>query len=326
MPKNMCRSFLHEHESGAYDGRNNLGVVSVNIPRIAMRATSRRHFFELLDEVLEVAHEALITRVDRLRTVQAKVAPILYTEGACGIRLQPEEFVFDKLFDNGRASISLGYIGLHEAANAMFGNMTHTFDSYEKKEFIEAIVTHLKGAVEEWKEETGLAFSLYSTPSESLCDRFCRLDTELFGEQVGVTDKGYYTNSFHLDVRKKVSLFDKIDFESEYPHYATGGFISYGEFSVMVNNLEGLERVWDYSYTRLPYYGTNTPIDECFECGFRGETTASDAGYSCPSCGNTNSATLSVNRRVCGYLSAPDARPLILGKQKEVQCRSKHDL
>lgn len=319
-----CRSFLHEVGDGTHDGRNNMGVVSVNIPRIAIRSANKADFFKKLDESLEVAYEALLTRVDRLRLVQAKVAPILYTEGACGVRLDPEDYVFDRVYGNGRASISLGYIGLHEAANALFGIDKHTFDSPEKKEFIEEVVTHLKGATVEWKEETGLAFSLYSTPSESLCDRFCRLDIEEFGDVPGVTDKGYYTNSFHLDVFKKVTPFEKIDFEAEFPYYATGGFISYVEFPNMLHNLEGLEAVWDYTYDKLPYFGTNTPIDECLACGHKGEALATEDGFECASCGNSEQNTLSVTRRVCGYLGSPNARPFIEGKQKEVIARVKH--
>jgi len=320
-----CRSFLHEHEN-EYDGRNNLGVVSVNIPRVALKATSTKDFFNKLDEVLEIARKALDTRIDRLRDVKAKVAPILYTEGACGVRLDPEEYVFDKVFGNGRASISLGYIGLHEAANALFGTEEHTFDSREKREFTESVISHLKGVVTEWKEETGIAFSLYSTPSESLCDRFCRLDQKEFGLVKGVTDKDYYTNSFHLDVNKKVSPTEKIDFESEYPFYASGGFIIYTELPSMVNNLKGIEYIWDYSYDKAAYLGFNSPIDECYECGFRGETKATEEGFTCPSCGNRNSATLSVTRRVCGYLGSPNSRPFIHGKQREVISRVKHEL
>ena len=143
-------------------------------------------------------------------------------EGACGVRLKADDDV-SEIFKNGRASISLGYIGIHETINALFGD-THMYDSEALREKGIAIVQRLRDAVDQWKEETGYGFSLYSTPSENLCDRFCRLDTAEFGIVEGVTDKGYYTNSFHLDVEKKVNPYDKIDFEAAYPPIASEGF------------------------------------------------------------------------------------------------------
>ena len=322
-----CRSFLGVYEEDGkqiHDGRNNLGVISLNLPRIAIEANhDEARFWKLLDKRLELCKKALLTRIARLEDVKARVAPILYMEGACGVRLKEDDSV-SEIFKNGRASISLGYIGVHETIHALFGDTTHPFDSEQLREKGIQIVTKLREAVEAWKKETGYGFSLYSTPSENLCDRFCRLDAAEFGMIPGVTDKGYYTNSFHLDVQKKVNPYEKIDFEKPYPELASGGFICYGEYPNMIHNIKALEDVWDYSYSRVPYYGTNTPIDECYECGYTGEFSCTSKGFVCPSCGNHDSAKVSVTRRVCGYLGSPDARPFNEGKQEEVKRRVKH--
>ncbi|QIR14244.1 anaerobic ribonucleoside-triphosphate reductase [Shewanella aestuarii] len=322
-----CRSFLSAFEQDGqliHEGRNNLGVVSINLPRIAIEAGGNETtFYELLDARLDIARKALDTRIARLVGVKARVAPILYMEGACGVRLKADDDV-SEIFKNGRASISLGFIGLHETINALYGNDTHVYDNEVLRKKAIAIIEYMKQATVRWTEETGYGFSLYSTPSENLCSRFCGIDAKQFGLIAGVTDKGYYTNSFHLDVEKKVNPFDKIDFEMPYPEITSGGFICYGEYPNMQHNTEALEQVWDYSYTRVPYYGTNTPIDECYDCGFVGEFNCTSKGFVCPKCGNHEPSRVSVTRRVCGYLGSPDARPFNYGKQEEVKRRVKH--
>ena len=322
-----CRSFLGVYEENGeqiHEGRNNIGVISLNLPRIALEAGGdEARFWTLLDARLQLAKRALMTRVARLEKTKARVAPILYMEGACGVRLNADDEV-GPIFRNGRASLSLGYIGLHETLNALSGGHQHPYDDAALRAKGVEIIAYMRDATERWKAETGYGFSLYSTPSENLCDRFCRLDAAQFGLVPGVTDKGYYTNSFHLDVEKKVNPYDKIDFEAPYPPLANGGFICYGEYPNVQHNLKALEDVWDYSYDRVPYYGTNTPIDECYECGFNGEFTCTSRGFTCPNCGNHDPARVSVTRRVCGYLGSPDARPFNAGKQQEVQRRVKH--
>lgn len=323
-----CRSFLapwtNEKGEQVHDGRNNLGVVSINLPRIALQAEgSEKRFYELLEQRLQIARKALDTRIARLQGVKARVAPILYMQGACGVRLKGDESVA-QLFRNGRASISLGYIGIHETIIALYGQDEHLFESSRLQEKAVAIVARLKKAVQDWQEETGYGFSLYSTPSENLCNRFAGIDKRDFGVVDGVTDHEYYTNSFHLDVAQKATPYDKLDFEAPYAPLASGGFISYVEYPSMLNNIEALEQVWDFSYDIVPYLGTNLPIDECYECGFTGEFDCTSKGFTCPKCGNHNPDRVSVTRRVCGYLGSPDARPFNAGKQAEVQRRVKH--
>ncbi|HCL4455116.1 TPA: anaerobic ribonucleoside-triphosphate reductase [Clostridium botulinum] len=321
-----CRSFLSpwydENGTLIHDGRNNCGVYTINLPRLGIRSNhSIEYFYKLLDEQLEIAYEALMYRLHRFDSVRAKEAPILYCEGAMGVKLNPEDNV-SKLFKNGRASISLGYIGVHETILAIFGK--HIYDDENLRSEGIKLVKYLHDKCNEWKEKTGYGFSVYSTPAESLCYRFCEIDKKDFGILKGITDKDYYMNSFHLDVTKQVSSFDKIDFEAPYPPLANGGHICYTEFPSLVNNPQALEDVWDYSYDKTDYQGTNTPIDKCFECGFEGEFDATDKGFICPNCGNDNPQTSNVTRRVCGYLGNPNDRKPNKGKLEETQQRVKH--
>lgn len=325
-----CRSFLSvwhdDNGNEILDGRNNLGVVTINLPRIALEAQeaddAHEAFWRILDDRLGLCFEALMTRIDSLRGVKASVAPILYTEGAFGVRLKPDDEILE-LFKNGRSSISLGYIGLHETL-LMFGSGQHPFDRIGSQKLGRLIIEYLRAATEAWKKKTGFGFSLYSTPAESLCHRFCKLDFEKFGSVKGVTDKGWYTNSFHLDVDRKVTPFEKIDYEADYHYIATAGHISYVEFPDMKNNLQALEKVWDYAMEKLDYFGTNLPVDKCFVCGSDDEFTPTEEGFHCKHCGNHDPAKMSVTRRTCGYLGAPAVRGFNDGKNKEMMHRTKH--
>ncbi|ALF01941.1 NTP reductase large subunit [Citrobacter phage Margaery] len=327
-----CRSFLSvwhdDNGNEILDGRNNLGVVTINLPRIAIEAEAQENedahdaFWRILDERLELCFEALMTRIESLRGVKASVAPILYTEGAFGVRLKPDDEILE-LFKNGRSSISLGYIGLHETL-LMFGSGLHPFDRIGSQKLGRLIIEYLRAATEAWKKKTGFGFSLYSTPAESLCHRFCKLDFEKFGSIKGITDKGWYTNSFHLDVDRKVTPFEKIDYEADYHYIATAGHISYVEFPDMKNNLQALEKVWDYAMEKLDYFGTNLPVDKCFVCGSDDEFTPTEEGFHCKHCGNHDPAKMSVTRRTCGYLGAPAVRGFNEGKNKEMMHRTKH--
>lgn len=321
-----CRSFLstYVNENGdcETDGRNNLGVVSLNLPRIAIESKDNKDaFWNILDEKLELCKEALDIRIKSLEKVKAKNAPILYMHGATGKRLKEDDYV-SAIFKNGRASISLGYIGLHETATIFYGYDWQ--NTSEAKQFTIEILKHLKDKTNQWKNETGYGFSLYSTPSESLCYRFCKLDQNKFGDIKHITDKGYYTNSYHYDVEKQVSPFEKIDFEKDYAFYTNGGFIHYVEYPSLINNPEALEMVWDYAYDKIGYLGTNTPVDKCYKCGFEGEFEATDSGFKCPNCGNDDSSECSCVRRLCGYLGDTITRPVNKGKYEEMKRRVKH--
>ena len=322
-----CRSFLQgwKDENGVEvnSGRMNLGVVTVNLPRIALESEGDMNkFWEIFNERMNIAEDALVYRVERTKEATPANAPILYQYGAFGRRLGKEESV-DQLFKNRRATISLGYIGLYEVATVFFGN--HWENNPEAKEFTLDIIRDMKRRVEEWSDQYGYHFSIYSTPSESLTDRFCRLDTEKFGSIPDITDKEYYTNSFHYDVRKNPTPFEKLDFEKVYPEAgASGGFIHYCEYPVLQQNPKALEAVWDYAYDRVGYLGTNTPIDRCYKCDFEGDFEPTERGFACPNCGNKDPKTVDVVKRTCGYLGNPQARPMVNGRHKEIAARVKH--
>ncbi|WP_376711448.1 MULTISPECIES: anaerobic ribonucleoside-triphosphate reductase [Carnobacterium] len=321
-----CRSFLQgwkdEEGNDVSSGRMNLGVLTLNIPRIAMEADGNQEkFWSILEERLAICKDGLVYRVERVKEATPSNAPILYMHGAFGNRLTKDQSV-DELFKNRRATVSLGYIGLYEAATAFFGG------EWEKdpvaKQFTLDILKTLKKHTDDWSDEYDYHFSVYGTPSESLTDRFCRLDTEKFGQVENITDKEYYTNSYHYDVRKNPTPFEKLEFEKDYPKYASGGFIHYCEYPNMRQNPKALEAVWDFAYDKIGYLGTNTPIDHCYECDFEGDFEPTERGFECPQCGNHDPKTCDVVKRTCGYLGNPQARPMVHGRHKEISSRVKH--
>ncbi|HFI2446790.1 TPA: anaerobic ribonucleoside-triphosphate reductase [Streptococcus suis] len=322
-----CRSFLQgwkdENGQDVTSGRMNLGVVTVNLPRIAMEsAGDMDKFWEIFAERMAIAKDALVYRVERVKEATPANAPILYQYGAFGKRLAKTDAV-DEVFKNRRATISLGYIGLYEVAAVFYGGQWE--GNPEAKDFTVAIIKRMKELTEAWSDQYGYHFSVYSTPSESLTDRFCRLDTEKFGLVENITDKQYYTNSFHYDVRKNPTPFEKLDFEKVYVEAgASGGFIHYCEYPVLQQNPKALEAVWDYAYDRVGYLGTNTPIDHCYACDFEGDFEPTERGFKCPNCGNSDPKTVDVVKRTCGYLGNPQARPMVNGRHKEIISRVKH--
>lgn len=322
-----CRSFLQgwtDPETGkeVNSGRMNLGVVTVNLPRIALEAHGDKQlFWEIFQEKMNICKIALDYRIKRTKEAKPENAPLLYMYGAFGKRLKKTDSV-DEVFKNSRATVSLGYIGLYEVCTTFYGsNWEHNKEAHD---FAIAITKAMHDLCAEWEKEEGYHFSLYSTPAESLTDTFCQDDLKKFGRIEDVTDKEYYTNSFHYDVRKHPTPFEKLSFEEAFPKYAAGGFIHYCEYPNLRQNPKALEAVWDWAYDHVGYLGTNTSIDQCFKCGFKGEFEATARGFKCPQCGNHDPATCDVVKRTCGYLGNPQQRPMVHGRHEEIIHRVKH--
>ena len=322
-----CRSFLQgwtDPETGkeVNSGRMNLGVVTVNLPRIALEAHGDKQlFWEIFQEKMNICKIALDYRIKRTKEAKPENAPLLYMYGAFGKRLKKTDSV-DEVFKNSRATVSLGYIGLYEVCTTFYGsNWEHNKEAHD---FAIAITKAMHDLCAEWEKEEGYHFSLYSTPAESLTDTFCQDDLKKFGRVEDVTDKEYYTNSFHYDVRKHPTPFEKLSFEEAFPKYAAGGFIHYCEYPNLRQNPKALEAVWDWAYDHVGYLGTNTSIDRCFKCGFKGEFEATARGFKCPQCGNHDPATCDVVKRTCGYLGNPQQRPMVHGRHEEIIHRVKH--
>ena len=317
-----CRSFLSpwKDENGNYkfEGRFNQGVVSINLPQVAIVADGDEDkFWKLLDERLELCKEALMCRHYALLGTNSDISPIHWQYGAVA-RLAKGEKI-DKLLYGGYSTISLGYIGVYEMTKVMKG-VSHT--TPEGHDFAIRVMKHLRETVNRWKEETNIGFALYGTPAESLCYKFARIDKERFGTIKDVTDKGYYTNSYHVDVREKIDAFEKLGFESEFQKISSGGAISYIEIPNMQKNIDALETAVKFIYDNIQYAEFNTKSDYCHVCGFDGEIILNkDNEWECPNCGNKDHSKMTVVRRTCGYLGENFWNA---GKTKEIKQRVMH--
>ena len=295
-----CRSFLspYKDENGEYkfEGRFNQGVVSINLPQIAIMASGNKEkFYKLLDERLELCFDACMCRHNALKGVTSDYSPIHWQYGAIA-RLKKGEKI-DKYLYGNYSTMSLGYIGLYEVSKLMTGK-SHT--EKEGKEFVEELMKYLRKVVDGWKKDTNIGFALYGTPAESLCYRFAKIDEEKFGSIKDITDKGYYTNSYHVDVRENINAFDKLKFESSFQPISSGGCISYVEIPNMEKNYEALEEIVKFIYDNIQYAEFNTKSDVCNVCGHTGEIIINDdLQWECPCCHNKDESKMSVTRRTC---------------------------
>lgn len=317
-----CRAFLppYKDQKGNYkfEGRFNMGACSINLPQIGILAGgSEEKFFEILEKRLDLVKRVGLLRYEHLKKVTSDSSPIHWQHGAIA-RLGKHESIAPLLL-NGYSTVSLGYIGIYEATMLIKG-VSHT----DKKgyDFAMRIMDALNDAVNKWTKEYGIKFTLYATPAESLTQRFANIDRERFGIIENVTDKGYYINSFHVDVREEISAFEKFNFEAKFQDKSTGGCISYVEIPNMSHNLEALETIVRYIYDNIQYAEFNTKSDYCAECGFDGEIKLNDHGdWECPQCHNTDRSSLTVVRRTCGYLGENFWNE---GRTKEINARVLH--
>ena len=327
-----CRSYLHYWENSdgeeTYVGRNNLGVISINLPHLALQAKgNKKAFFSMLDDTLELVRKGLHVREDSVVNAELESLPIMYTQGGLGDPAG-KKTVRD-FYDGDRykqASISIGYVGVYNAMVALTGDEEWYNDKHYNNLGVE-IIKHLDEYASKIDGEFLAAPSVYATPSESLADRFAKIDRERFGVIKGVNENEYYENSFHFPSDKKIDPISKMKFEAQYYPYTPGGFMFYVEQNNLSENLEGFESIWDgFRYMGNIYAGINSPNDHCNECNWNGESEfIKDQGYTCPSCGNFNPDTMNVVRRLCGYLGHPNKRPVVDGKQDEISARVKHD-
>ena len=301
-----CRSFLtpyvDENGQPKYYGRFNQGVVTVNLPDIALSSGGNiEKFWRIFDERMELCHRALMCRHERLKGTLSDAAPILWQYGACA-RLKKGEPI-DKLLYGGYSTISLGYAGLYECVKYMTGK-SHTDPAATP--FALEIMHRLNDACKKWKVQHNIDFSLYGTPLESTTYKFAKCLQKRFGIIEGITDKGYITNSYHVHVTEPIDAFTKLEFEAQFQHLSPGGAISYVEVPDMQNNLDAVLEVMKFIYDHIIYAELNTKSDYCQVCGWDGEIEVVEEDgkliWKCPQCGNTDQDKMNVARRTCGYI------------------------
>ena len=304
-PPMGCRSHLSnwKDENGNYKwyGRFNQGVISLNLVQVALTAEKDMNkFWKILDERLELCREALMVRHNLLKGTSSDISPIHWQHGGIS-RLKKGEKI-DSLLENGYSTLSLGYVGVYEMTQAMLG-VSHTTEEGEK--FALEVMNYLNNKCSQWKKETGRGFGLYGTPGESLTSRFCRIDKQKFGEIKNVTDRMYYTNSYHVHVSENIDAFSKLKFESQFHDISLGGCISYVEVPDMSKNLPAVEQIINYIYHNIQYAEINTKPDVCFKCDYTGEIKLDDnLEWYCPNCGNRDKEEMQVMRRTCGYIGS----------------------
>ena len=304
-PPMGCRSHLSnwKDKNGNYKwyGRFNQGVISLNLVQVALTAEKDMNkFWKILDERLELCREALMVRHNLLKGTTSDISPIHWQHGGIS-RLKKGEKI-DSLLENGYSTLSLGYVGVYEMTQAMLG-VSHTTEEGEK--FALEVMNYLNNKCSQWKKETGLGFGLYGTPGESLTSRFCRIDKQKFGEIKNVTDRMYYTNSYHVHVSENIDAFSKLKFESQFHDISLGGCISYVEVPDMSKNLPAVEQIINYIYHNIQYAEINTKPDVCFKCDYTGEIKLDDnLEWYCPNCGNRDKEEMQVMRRTCGYIGS----------------------
>ena len=302
-----CRSFLTPYvdpETGKpkYYGRFNQGVVTISLPDVALTSEGNiEKFWKIFDERLELCHQALMCRHERLKGTLSDAAPILWQYGACA-RLKKGEPI-DKLLYGGYSTISLGYAGLYECVKYMTGK-SHTDPAATP--FALEIMETMNAACRKWKAQHNIDFSLYGTPLESTTYKFAKCLQKRFGVIEGITDKGYITNSYHVHVSEEIDAFTKLKFEAQFQHLSPGGAISYVEVPDMQNNLEAVLQVMRFIYDNIIYAELNTKSDYCQVCGWDGEIQITEEDgkliWKCPQCGNTDQDKMNVARRTCGYI------------------------